>query len=431
MYKLSKYIIPIKELENEVILFNAVSGEVIKLNKDLYTILSTQKINEDISFFKELRQKRFIVPVEQDEFKLLRYNEITAQQFKEPTLLSYVIAPTSACNFRCVYCFEGNSHPNITMNSKTVDNIVNYIDKQLKLLPKIEDLHITWFGGEPLLSIEILIELGKKIKHLTSEHNIKFHSSIVTNGVFFTKENALALKETCNLVSAQITLDGMVDNYCKKKKASSKDFYTVLKNIKDTYHDIEIDVRLNTDKQNCNDMYSLVNHLYSEMGMDSELKVHMAQLVNYSSGNDDKFFSYEEYKEEADKFIEFLIKNKFLIEKNSGMLPCHKLIQCRLASKYNFAIGPQGELYKCEQYIGMKDKVVGSVTQDIYYNNEYFNSMMGVVDEKCETCSLYPVCNHYARCPQLHSSIVNAKDEKCSVYPVMIDALKKMILKNI
>lgn len=431
MYKLSKYIIPIKELENKVILFNAVSGEVVKLNKDLYTILSNQRFGEDVSFFKELKQKRFIVPIEQDEFKLLRYNEITAQQFKEPTLLSYVIAPTSSCNFRCVYCFEGNTHPNITMTSKTVNEVINFIDGQLKILTQIEDLHITWFGGEPLLSIDVLIVLGEKIKFLAKKYNIKFQSTLVTNGVLFSRKNMLKLKESCNLISAQITLDGMLDNYCKKKNATSEDFYKVLNNIKETYHDIEIDVRLNTDKQNCKDMYSLVNLLYSEMGMDNALKVHMAQLVNYSREEDGQFLSYSEYREEADKFIKFLVNNKLLSTKNKGILPCHKLIQCRLASKYNFAIGPQGELYKCEQYIGIKDKVVGSVTQGVYYNNEYFNSMMGVIDKKCESCSLYPICNHYARCPQLHLSILNNKNEKCSIFPVMMEALRKMVLSSI
>ena len=431
LYKLSNYIINIIETNNDVILFNAVSGEVIKLNKELYETLLNNELDKDVLYFNELKQKRFIVPKDQDEFAFLRYNEIITHQTVEPTLLNYVIAPTSACNLRCVYCFEGNEHPNIVMSTQTINDIIAYIDRQLSKLKKIEELSITWFGGEPLLCIDKIIDLGKKLKELAKKYQIKFYSTIITNGVLFTKENALILKKQCNLIGAQITIDGTLENYCAKKNAKKEDFYKLINNVKDVYEDIEVDIRLNTDKENIEDMYKLVDLLFVKMKLTNKLKVHLSQLINYSGCTNNKFLSYGEYKQAANEFVEYLIEKELLTNNGVKNLPYHKLIQCRMAAKNNYVIGPEGELYKCEQHIGNKSMVLGTVTDGLYYNSYYFKNMLGVIDEKCQKCKLYPVCNHYSRCPQLHKSINNGHTTECEIFNPMLENLKKLVLASI
>ena len=431
-YKISKYAIKITESEGKTVLFNSLSGEVINLDNDLYSIIIQSVFDETIPFFEELKQKRYIVPEAQDEFKLLRYNEILTQQTIPQTTLSYVIAPTSACNYRCEYCFEGKDHPKITMDSETITNVLRFIDDELTKNSSIENLFVTWFGGEPLLCMEEICTLGEGLKNIAIARDVKFSSSIITNGVFFTKSNVDLLVEKCNLESAQITFDGTVENYCKIKRASVADYHAVLKNIADNYETIEIKIRLNGNKKNIDDIYRLIDQLYSEMGFTDKLRVYLAQIINYGiDSEDDKFFTYQEYKDEVEKIEEYLNKKQYISTTPKRILPCHSLVSCKLAHKNNYAIGPRGELYKCEQHIGDLTKIVGNVTEGLLYTSCYFDYILGVIDSRCSECSVYPICNYYARCPQLHKTIAKNDTKSCCVYETVLAKIKKRVLRDI
>src|SRR3979490_3029402 len=102
-----------------------------------------------------------------------RLDGLIADSF-DPRHLELIILPTERCNFRCTYCYEDFKLGK--MSRKVVDAI------KLLLAARVNDLHslqLSWFGGEPLLAKEIILEVNNFSKELYAQSH--YSSSITTN----------------------------------------------------------------------------------------------------------------------------------------------------------------------------------------------------------------------------------------------------------
>lgn len=70
--------------------------------------------------------------------------------------LELTIMPTEQCNFRCVYCYEDYKKHTITTEGK--NNLLKCVQVLLK---NCTSLHVGWFGGEPLLAYEEILDISK------------------------------------------------------------------------------------------------------------------------------------------------------------------------------------------------------------------------------------------------------------------------------
>jgi uncharacterized protein len=72
-------------------------------------------------------------------------NELKASLM--PDIFHLILFPTEECNFRCVYCYEdfaiGNMQPWLIDATKALLS---------KKIPHLKHLHLSWFGGEPLVA---------------------------------------------------------------------------------------------------------------------------------------------------------------------------------------------------------------------------------------------------------------------------------------
>ena len=136
-----------------IMLFNSLSGA----HKILYVSPEHEQIvmdllSEDTVVFDanddivvKLLDFGYLVPVEVDE-KAVRqkiHNEITMD-----STLNLVIHTTTACNFRCKYCYMDFGVG--AMPHEVQEHIVQFIRHNLY---NATSLHIVWFGGEPLLGL--------------------------------------------------------------------------------------------------------------------------------------------------------------------------------------------------------------------------------------------------------------------------------------
>jgi len=72
------------------------------------------------------------------------------------------------------------------MKRSVIDSIVKYVNNMIK--PTTEYLNISWFGGEPLLAINIIRSLSLSFLSICKENNINYYANIVTNGYLLTKK---------------------------------------------------------------------------------------------------------------------------------------------------------------------------------------------------------------------------------------------------
>lgn len=426
-YKLSRYCICIDESENEVVLYHSVTGGIIKLEKAIYQAINGICFSSDIPYFDMLKNEHYIVPKMQDEYRLLRLRELQSKLSYHDTL-SYIIAPTTSCNLNCIYCFEKNHRKGHIINIKTIDAIAEFVLSEAKKSRLVKKVRVTWFGGEPLLCYNEILSLGKKIKDELTNINIEFESNIITNGILLTREKVVKLKEYCNLLRAQITMDGLCEEYCRLKQANDNDYNKLIQNIRDNYLQIEINIRLNTNKTNLKEMYAVADMFYKEIGLGKQLNIYLAPIRDYKNCIEPlpNCFTLEEFENIKAEFYNYLLESGYIDKKSILDVepPHYKLIYCGLARENNFVIGPDGELYKCEHHIGNDEKVVGDVINGLYYDSGYFKNSFDIQDDICKKCNLFPICQ--CRC-MAFNSLIEKDNNSCSHYNLIYAYLKNFI----
>ena len=112
------------------------------------------------------------------------------------------ILPTEKCNFRCTYCYE--KFENGRMRPAVINGIKNLISRRAA---QYKELHISWFGGEPLVASDILLDISQHARNVCAEHKARFIGSATTNGWFLDLNMMKKLTDE-GVSSFQITLDG-------------------------------------------------------------------------------------------------------------------------------------------------------------------------------------------------------------------------------
>ncbi|MFM6074868.1 MAG: radical SAM protein, partial [Dolichospermum sp.] len=67
-----------------------------------------------------------------------------------------IILPTEQCNFRCIYCYEDFSIGR--MKPEVISGIKALLDKRSS---KLNFLNLSWFGGEPLVAKDIVLDISE------------------------------------------------------------------------------------------------------------------------------------------------------------------------------------------------------------------------------------------------------------------------------
>lgn len=379
----------INENADSVYLYNSYSGAFAKLEKEVYE--SINGIIEDNlpgPYFEDLLKQGFIKPLELNEFNKILLIERSAIFEQSEENLTFVIAPTLTCNLNCTYCFERTYRHNVIMSEQTLTDIIGFIQK--KLSSKNKKLHITWFGGEPLLAYKLILKFNQELKELIKDKDINYSSSMITNGILLTEERVKALSEFGGLKKVQITIDGTEEVYCNQKNATPKQFQQVLKNIKEALQYIKVTVRLNCNKDNFDNIKKVVYDLVEYCGINDNLDFYLAKLIDYNCVGDKSCFEQDEFDL---KFLEFKKYLCSVLHKEfKPDIPKYRKSFCGLFKLKNLVIGPQGELYKCEHFVGRDDKVIGNVKQGLFYTDEMLHFINNEVKEKCKACKIFPLC---------------------------------------
>lgn len=116
--------------------------------------------------------------------------------------LHITIMPTERCNFRCLYCYE--DHVPISMRQETLEMIQKYIAQQT---PHFQNICIGWFGGEPTLCKDSILETSQLVQELQKKHGFNYRASMTTNGYLLSWPDFKQYYDA-GIRVYQITLDG-------------------------------------------------------------------------------------------------------------------------------------------------------------------------------------------------------------------------------
>lgn len=234
MYKLSKYNYSTYNEQGDLLLYNSMAGvrSLIKVGEENRNMVKQvlDKKAEPSSLPDVVRDRLFhagiLVPEYEDEECRLRslYLDCVA----DPSL-SLTILPTRQCNFRCRYCYE--SFSDTRMNDEVQDALIRWLSGNIA---KYQSLHVSWFGGEPLLELDTILKLSRRMRQICRQHRKAYTASMTTNAYLLDVECFRRLMKE-NVLYYQVTVDGPEDihNIQRPLRDGGGSFDRIIKNLED------------------------------------------------------------------------------------------------------------------------------------------------------------------------------------------------------
>ena len=315
--------------------------------------------------------------------------------------LMLTIMPTEGCNFRCPYCYE--VHRAVSMFRDTLDRIQEYITEQASRFPNI---HISWFGGEPTLCKDVILETNALVQELQEKHQFHFTSSMTTNGYLLDAKNFQEYY-AAGITDYQITLDGWGHDKIRPHVSGGGTLQTILDNLvllaslDAERYPFHITLRRNIL---ANDMdFTWYDHLYDLFGNDKRFFMLVVPVGDWG-GKTVKALDLQ--KKESKK--ELILAHKAYIDKigmqwgKQDEVPFSNV--CYASYPYGFVFRPNGKIEKCTVALDHPKNLVGTVDPDKgVILDEEANRLWSGSDLKseCSTCPSLLSCLNLACRKQL------------------------------
>ena len=250
--------------DGNFILFNGLYGAIDVIDQQTADIIRDAQQSDtaprglDEEMRERLIRRGHLIErqTEVDDLKILSRMTL---HMHDQNYVSLIIMPTYNCNFRCTYCTERHrlTHGQAWLERVMSPKMIDAIFKQLKTYrakgKKVKSC--TLFGGEPLLASNI-----DTVRNIC-EHcrEMEMPISAITNG--YDLEHYLDLIEEFKFTFLQITLDGVGKMHDRRRPAidGGSSYERVMKNVGLALdRGIKISLRINVDRQNINDLGSLI-----------------------------------------------------------------------------------------------------------------------------------------------------------------------------
>jgi len=304
--------------------------------------------------------------------------------------LNYVLVLNLDCNLACTYCFEGGRKGKFYLSDETADQFVDFVKH--KSMGK-KELKITFYGGEPLLSMERIEGISKKLLLFAEQQGLAYGFSLVTNGTLLTPGNVKRLTYL-GLKSAKVTLDGpgRIHNRFRPFRSGTGSFDTIMKNIKDVCGMMRIQIGGNYTEEHYREFPELLDELIAKgLGPGTIPMIKFDPVVNESTEfapsdfNDGCASINEPWISEASLYLrEEILKRGYRTQK---IMPS----PCAIERETSLVVNYDGTLYKCPGLIGRTGCRVGDLKSGL---NNYGKShdLDAWKNEECLACEYLPLC---------------------------------------
>lgn len=417
--------------KKEPLVYCSRSNSFLKLSESLFDFLKQCKENAslisqlDENLLSLLKKHKIVVGVNEDCDFLLEHEFADNQSAYRYSSLGLVLVPTMACNFDCPYCFEKGKKAS-KMTDEVIENLLCFIKKH----EEAKKLYVTWYGGEPLLAVDVIEKILKKIHSEISLPLIG--QSIVTNGYYFDSK-VIDLFRKYPLQWIQITLDGNKerhDNIRKQKITGEGSFDRLIKNMDKIVKELpetKLSIRINVEKENLQDYFDLQKEL-SERWQEHKVVIYPGLLRIHNDTN--TAFTCECIDNvEANELFFNLRKAKILKE------PLYPLLQndrdCCASVVNAYIIGTKGEIYKCWDDVTDDSKIIGYINKEELTNPSlFYRYVVGSKwyhNDECMNCFFLPICRGQCARYRLRNMYENGKFSLCQCIQKTSNLLEKTL----
>lgn len=429
--KMSKYNIFVEDQNGNLLIYNFLTGFsslimvkkpfVEKFKKRLVfpTLVHDSELGDYDTVVTALLERGILIDVNQDEDAF--YNAKAYENTYDNDLYMTVLT-TGKCNFHCSYCLEEEQNFNKGRLSEEAQNaIVKFVRKNIS---NHKGLHLTWFGGEPMLEMDTIINLSHKLEKICRARYVPYAAQITTNGYMLSAENFQKLYES-KVYNYMVTVDGFKEQHDKYRcmHNGSGTYDVIMKNllnIRDNpqFRFAHIIIRINVTREVLNVMDELIEFLNDTFSVDSRFKIMFIPVVNYSSKPVacDEYVSTPELSEKLNSNQVYLSKfkpeelNMYFLNPGKG---------CMSSMKNSFVFSPNLTVYKCVAHYDMPENCLGYLNMDgdlVVDDNLHKRWYVLKEEEKikqddCKECFYLPACTDMSRgCPYRQFHSINSSD---------------------
>lgn len=444
MLKPSKFnvLIPNFPTLGECLVFNTFTDSRVIINEQLKNLMEKTQdgalpvlTDEELQHLETLQDLGVMVDTTVDEDRELEY---WFQKLKfDSTTLDLTILTTSACNLGCTYCFEEGINLKGFMTEETCLQVAQWAARKLdEVRPR--RLHLTLFGGEPLLNLKAARLLSHSLYNLAQERRIEHQISIITNGILLTEEIVNELTPL-GLQRIKVTLDGDEAAHDSKRryKNGKGSFQAIIKNLLAIKGKAPISIGGNFDHTTKDSIPRLLDHLM-ELGftpddiMDITFKPILAPTnrlpVLNNAMDSGHICTFSEMNVLDILWLRDEVEKRgFKTKEGIAIGPC-----CA-TREHTYTIDPWGKIYKCPALVGREEYITGDVNDGQgNYQNTRFMTVDLWRDPFCQPCAYRPICGGGCR----GSSVTQSGDfgkvacEKPYFENVALELVKREYLKE-
>lgn len=429
----SRYTIRATAEDGRLVLWNTMSGKITAFKatdrERVLAILGRSGLaapKEGV--VKYLVDRGYLIRKGVDEYQ--KFQQLFGQAHYRTDVLELILLASEDCNFRCTYCYEDFKRG--TMVPEVREGIKRLVEKRIK---KLNRLHISWFGGEPLYGWEAIEDLAPFFLDIANANEVSFGGHMTTNGYLLTPDIAEKLL-AWRINNFQITLDGLPEhhNHSRAARDGSPTYDRIFSNLKalrDSKEQFHVTLRVNVDRSNAGGLSTFVDLLANEFSHDHRFVLAFKMVGRWGGSNDANIDVCS--GSEASALQEDLAKQARLQGLRLGTIKDVSRIGsqiCYAARPYNFLIGATGKVMKCTIALDKKEhNIVGELDSsgDLHLETDKLAAWTEPAFEKdgqCQKCVVLPTCQGIScPLPRVESGNRSCISERVSAKKSLIDSL--------
>ncbi len=340
--------------------------------------------------------------------------------------------PSEDCNFRCTYCCE--DFKNGTMTPEVREGIKNLVRQRIK---KLDRLHISWFGGEPLYGWEAVEDLAPFSSR--SPKKTACPSAQSDDHQWLPAHPEVAEKLlSWRINNFQITLDGLAEhhNHSRPGRDGSPTFDRILENLKSLAarsDHFNVILRVNIDRRNAAGLSQFLDILAANFAGDRRFNLAFRMVGKWGGANDEKLdvCTGDESENIRQELTAQALRQGLKLDTIKDIAKLGSQV-CYAARPYNFLIGATGKAMKCTIALDKDEhNVVGRIFPDgrMELNEERMSVWTEPAFEKdtqCQKCVVLPTCSGIS-CPLVriesgHRSCIGPRTKAKSLLTAILDS---------